>query len=444
MFDDAVRRTDDRNIGVLDLELIAGALTLKCDQLLASVHLSARLPQTNLVEYYSTQAECSRCWNDSVHLLDLAVLVYAGAHVDPFPQNVNVIERRPWDRFKVSERVHLQRQSLNCLDVLLGGAEAWIFSLEPLHVQGGLYVSASADILADIWGPMWKVHSESNRSILQYNIGSGSIVPWAHEPGKHPQLNANERLGHWMPLNSTCSGSPGSERVNPRLPTGISSEDDEIESQHSPEEEPEDAVETQDVNTTTRPCQLNAYAISNPFSGNEKLLVGAGSPKLVWNKCHCSVHRITHRLKEKQHLHFLKTSKLFQYVDSKNLSMVAGSHGLTLGANVTIKTQNGRSWKDVLLEVWGNQPDARHPRTLESFWGVMISLCTFNAKRVRLTELLGTDSIRILLKPFHWSDGHIKKNFTMLSLATIPLLYIYFGLGRKRGRKSLVKLYLHA
>lgn len=429
MFDQAFRLIDEKILEPWHLQSIAGALTGACDQLLSSVHLSARPPQTNFVEYYSSQAECSRCLSDTVHLLDLAVLVYAGAHVDPFPDQINVndwVPLRGMNCFKISEQIHLQTLSLKCLDLFLGGAQAWIFSLQPVSEQDGLYVSASAENFADIWGPMWKVHSEVDRSILQYNIGNGSIVPWAHETGEHPQLNVNERLGHWMSLHLTCSGSLGSEGVNPWLSTGGSSEDDQIEDQDSSESEPEGALEILDADTTTRSCQWNDYAIAHPFHGNERLLIGAKeSPKLVWNSCHCSTHRITHQLKEKQRFHFLKTSNLFHYVDSKNLSMVVGSHGVGAGASMTIKT-HFRNWKEVFLEMWENQTDARNPQDLQSFLGVMISLCTFNARRVRLTELLGTDSIRHLLKPFPWSNSDIRNGFYKAVTSSDP--YALHGL----------------
>lgn len=436
MFDNAVRSTDHLIVLEVDLKLIAGALTVACDQLLSTVHLSARPPQASVVEYYSTQAECSRCWNDTVHLLDIAVLAYAGAHVDDFPKKTKVRVPEPLqgtNGFRISERIHLQRQSLKCLDLLLGAAQAWIFSLQPVSAQGGLYVSTSADVFADIWGPMWKVHNDSDRSIRQYNVGSGSIVPWAHETGEHPQLNVNERFGHWMPLGLTCSGSLGSEGVNPWLSTGNSSEDDQTDDQDSSESEPEGALGNLDADTTRRSCQWNAYAIAHPFHTNERLLIGAnGSPKLAWSRCRCSTHRTTHQLKEKQQLHFLKTSRLFHYVDSRNLSMVAGSHGAGAGASMTLKTQNGRSWKEVVLETWENEPGARNPRTWESFWGVMISLCTFNARRVRLTELLGTDSIRHLLKPFPWSNSDIRNEFYKAITSSDP--YALRGLWDREAR----------
>ncbi|MCJ1465998.1 hypothetical protein MMC07_004617 [Pseudocyphellaria aurata] len=676
IFNKAVHFTE--NPAEPDLESMVGTLTRNCDKLLSCLHLSTRPPETDFIEGYPNDAACFRCWEDTAHLLDLAVLIYTGAHVDPLIEGmINTAKL-----FGMFSRIILQTQPLKCLSPLFGDRQAWIFSLIPIIPHDGIYISTSADLFADIWGPMWKVYREDDRSILQYNVGGGSIVPWDHDIGHHPRLKDNERLGHWMTLSSTFSRSNTIEGFNPWLPTGKSPEGDRSEVQDSSEREPEDAAEEDHHNSESEPedaaeadhdssesepedaaeedhdsseselnssattytvggsslvpwdhdvehhprlkdnerlghwmtlsstfsgsnttegfnpwlrigkspegdqsapppeekkkaiklkdavgrififpfhlcntwrrmedlirqvfrhvkfigthvaeghydlvgpngeiilpqdwetmiepdwtitmhmwpmpepppkaeepppaeppppnappttptpdlapetivivppevqdssetepedageehdssesepeyaaeedqassdildlnprlsSRWNSYATAHPFSGRERLLIGAqASPKLVWNRCICSTHRITHQLKEKHRLHFLNTTRLFHYVDGRNLGIVAGGHGLTLGANITIKTQIGRSWKDVLLELWENSPHARHPRTLENFWGVVISFCTFNARRVRLTELLGTDSITNLLKPFRWSDTCLKEEF---------------------------------
>lgn len=438
MFYCAVCFTESLAGSYLNLIPLVSTLTRSCDKLLSCLHLSIRPPDIDFLDFYSTSAECFRCWDNTVHLLDLAVLVYTGAHVDPLPENLAHIATA----FQGSSRIKLQSRSLKCLKSFLGKGQAWIFSLQIDVPQDEIYISASADVFAEIWGPMWNVYSESDSSIIQYNVGGGSIVPWDSEIGQHPQLKENERLGHWMTLSSTFSGSHINEVVNPWLTTGDPSEDDQFEDQGSSESEPEDAAENLHINPRLSD-QWHAYARAHPFSGSERILIGAqASPKLVWNRCHCSTHRLTHRLKEKQELHFLNTSSFFHYVDSKNLSMVAGGHGLTLGANITIKTQNGRSCKEVLLEFWENQPDARHPRTLENFWGVMISSCTFNARRVRLTELLGTDGIKNLLKPFRWSNSQIGNKFFNAVSNSDPFALRDLWTGREEWQEELGKVLL--
>ncbi|MCJ1426686.1 hypothetical protein MMC29_004589 [Sticta canariensis] len=430
--------TDVAILVALDLGPIMYTLTRSCDNFLSYLHLSTCPPETNFIEYYSTDKSCFGCWDDMVHLLDLAVLIYAGAHVGPLPEEI-ISVAKPFQRFS---RIKLRAWPLRCLNLLLGNKPALIFYSQTIDPVGEIYISASADVFANIWGPMWRVYSESDRSILHYNVGSGSIIPWEFETGHHPQLKDNERLGHWMKLSSTFSDSHTSEEVNPWLRTRSCSEGGQSEDHDSSESEPEEEAENLDINAQSS-RRRHAYAMAHPFSGSERILIGAQkNPKLVWSKCSCSIHKLTHRMKERQHIHFLKTSKLFHYVDAKNLSMVAGGHGLTLGGSITMKTQNGRSWKEGLLEVWENQPDARHPRDLESFWGVTISLCTFNARRVRLTELLGTDSIKYLLHPFRWSGSHIESEFFNAVSSSKPFALRALWIREEKWQEELGKALL--
>ena len=414
-FNSAVIFTDNSNFLPQDLGCIVLLLTKFCNEILQSVQLSSCPPYIDTSDYYDTEDECCLCLCNTVRLLDIAVLAYAGAHIDPILGQMcgfNMDEESSLGTVysQFIPGIQLYRRPLKCLSPLLGDAQAWVFAL-PDHISDGeLYVSTKAEVFADIWGPMWKVSHESDGSILHYNVGSGSIVPWDAKPGQHPRLKGNERMGHWMP-GSRLSDHGANKEQNPWLASPISPINEQFGDSDSSESEPDDQVENSGVNTDTF-GDWNTYAKTHPFSGNERLLIGARtSPKLVWNTCRCSTHKFTHRLRENQQLHFLETSGLFHYVDSRNISMVAGSRGFALGLNVNIKTQTGRSWKEVLLEVWENQPDRRNPQVFESFWGVEVSLCTRNARRVRLTELLGTDSIRNLLRPFGWSDNHIRDAF---------------------------------
>lgn len=61
---------------------------MACDKLLSSLHLSPRPSHTAFIEYYASTTQCSICWNETVRLLDLVILVYAGAHVDSFPEKI--------------------------------------------------------------------------------------------------------------------------------------------------------------------------------------------------------------------------------------------------------------------------------------------------------------------------------------------------------------------
>lgn len=97
-------------------------------------------------------------------------------------------------------------------------------------------------------------------------------------------------------------------------------------------------------------------------------------------------------------------SKTYRYVDSQQTSLVVGSHGIQAGRSKVFKDMKEEPLKKGLLAKWENEPELRDPREFENFWGVVVSLCTMNARRVRLVELLGENSVTCLLKRFQWSD----------------------------------------
>lgn len=84
--------------------------------------------------------------------------------------------------------------------------------------------------------------------------------------------------------------------------------------------------------------------------------------------------------------------------------MVA-AHAIQAGRARTFKDKREEPLKKALLDKWENEPDYRDPREFENLWGVAVSLCTMNACRVRLVELLGEVSVVALLKQFVWSDA---------------------------------------
>lgn len=97
-------------------------------------------------------------------------------------------------------------------------------------------------------------------------------------------------------------------------------------------------------------------------------------------------------------------SKSYPYIDSQQNSLVVGSHGVQAGRSKIFKDMKEEPLKKGLLAMWENEPGLREPREFENFWGVAVSLCTMNARRVRLVELLGENSVTCLLKRFQWSD----------------------------------------
>ena len=94
----------------------------------------------------------------------------------------------------------------------------------------------------------------------------------------------------------------------------------------------------------------------------------------------------------------------YRFINARQIGVVAGSHGLTIGANVIYKDKKETPLKQSLLDRWEFEPHTRDPRELGNFWGLAVSLCTLNARRVRVTDLLGLESVISLLNAFTWSD----------------------------------------
>ncbi len=98
-------------------------------------------------------------------------------------------------------------------------------------------------------------------------------------------------------------------------------------------------------------------------------------------------------------------SKSYRYVESQQASLQIGSHGLQVGSAKTIKSKREETLKESLVHRWENEAQSRDPREFENLWGVAVSLCTMNARRVRLVELLGEESVVSLLTQFPWSEA---------------------------------------
>ena len=146
-------------------------------------------------------------------------------------------------------------------------------------------------------------------------------------------------------------------------------------------------------------------AISGQFDGSEILVIGAeSSPRLQWKQCRCSIDDLKQQLKEAGRLDSMLASKSYRYVDSQQTSLVVGSHDIQAGRSKIFKDMKEEPLKKGLLALWENEPELRDPREFENFWGVVVSLCTMNARRVRLVELLGESSVTCVLKRFSWSD----------------------------------------
>ncbi|KAF4625997.1 hypothetical protein G7Y89_g12163 [Cudoniella acicularis] len=247
------------------------------------------------------------------------------------------------------------------------------------RVESPLYFSTRIEEFADIWGPVWRVNEDTDKNLVRhYDVLNGCIVPWPYDAEIHPKLAKDERLCHWIPKQSPW----------------------EILTQVSPEDN------TRILSHTSLPA----------LKENIRLLIGAHRhrrrrPPMIWDKCQCSTQVFEEGLRGINRLQQLGANGSYIYVDSRAVSAVGGSHGLTLGGNMTIKRAEGVSFKSVFVESWEKNPKGRNPYLLANRWAVAISLCTLNAERISVYQLLKTPSMSRFIARFRWSDNDRKDRF---------------------------------
>ncbi|KAK5448075.1 hypothetical protein LTS15_009099 [Exophiala xenobiotica] len=266
-----------------------------------------------------------------------------------------------------SENVLLFRPyRLACLDGLTRGRKVWVFHRQSELPKEPLYLSARPDHFAMIWGPLWAVPADGMDSLIDhYNVGGGQLYPVERRDG--PQLVQNERRCHWK--------------------------------KQAPDDEPEDANSLSGKDSEpdrSSPVHSQQMREAEPLEDGTTLLIGATaneSPRMKWYACHCSMSDLKSSMRGSQHLHPLSSRGWFKYVSSTTAGLNLSYSGVGLSGTASIQTDEGQTRKQGWLETWENCPRSWDPRDLMDFGGVLISACTFNARRVRLVELLKTDTM---------------------------------------------------
>jgi len=135
----------------------------------------------------------------------------AGAHLEPFDK---FCLGRTLDQFMIHAQhvgdsvipVSLRRRSLRCLDGFLRRKEVWVFQCRNDLSNERLCLSTSADLLAEIWDPLWKSCPASRpEEISCYHVRNGAISCWHVDPNSTPKLapedtdRGPEVPCHWVP-----------------------------------------------------------------------------------------------------------------------------------------------------------------------------------------------------------------------------------------------------
>jgi len=216
-----------------------------------------------------------------------------------------------------------------------------------------------------------------------YVVGGGSIVQWQHDPLKNPML-VEERFCHW--INN---------------------------------EELEDGKNGKSVPISSLPYF--------PFDGTERLLIGApteglsmgsSSPWTTNPRCLVPISKFRTRLQESGRLCIVGASKPYHYNDSNQYQLQIGYSGVNASATRQYKRLPGQTLKEILIELWAMEPEVRDPRILEDMHGIEISMCTHNAQRISLAQVLRLNCMQNLLRDFNWSDPTYRTEYLLTLLDT--------------------------
>lgn len=299
-------------------------------------------------------------------LIDLGVVSYAYGHT----VNINkmLVEFIRDSSGNVMSRIWAELQQFHCLDGLLQARKVWVFRSRPTRRER-LYLSAKISQLDDLWGPVWANSSlpdfEGSKQFSKYEVGGGSVLPWTHDPWIHPVLDAGERLCHWQ-KDFNVDGTE----------------------------------------TTKDGLDLKA----TPFSPDDQLLIGATPPRLRFERCKCSKESIITELRDSNSLYPFRTRRGHHYIDSTSKG-VSGGQYISVNTSKTKKWEKMITWKQAILDEWEKNTSVRGNSILlmEYYIGVVVSVCTMNATRVRLVQLLGTDSMKAVLEDFKWVNPDCKR-----------------------------------
>ena len=390
--------SDTISLETAQLVKLTVELTSYCRKFLRDLGL-LHLPHAEDDTYTSDEM----LWRSIVHTLDLAILSYAGAHIEPFDARYLGISVEVFNvpapfvadlhrDGRAAGMISLRRRSLECLDGFLHGKNVWVFcdSSSDVGSNDRLHLVTKIDIFADIWGPLWKdCRVKTPAEAYRYRVGDGYIIPWM--TNDQPTLLSGEVRCHWV----TASDLP----------------------------------------------QPNYSQAQWSFNGSETLVIGAPHVKINAH-CRCDLREIKKRLHECARLRNLGTYGPSTYLDAETLEIQVGvpAKGIVGKYARTWKRREGHPLRLALLEVW-DHPELNliDPAFFEHRMGLEFSLATHNARKVPLVKLLGSSSMRQLLESFQWANDECKRHYLVAVSDADPKAFRRLWENRPEWREDIRK-----
>jgi hypothetical protein len=324
-----------------DQNLLFMALGQPCLRFLSSIGISLdRQIATNLTTLHMLR--------NTMSFLDLAVVSYVGSHGSRFDLEFMGQEMHEFticSEFDGLLGFRCSRQRLACLDGFLESRKVWVFEYGPrLRMSSRTQQNADRfllltkmNVFADVWGPVSSIPitSKDPSKIKQYNVANGII----HPVGQKQQAAAEQPIRcHWSNWVSFY------RRRMTNLFGGES----------------------------------NVWLTSD-----DNLLIGGG----IRENYNCNYKFEDFEEDFEDYTHVLGTSPECWRMDTRSGAL---SFSKLFGASIsgTQKKIPQKSSKQVILDKWSINPRRANPGMLNQYFGLEISHCTGNARRVSLKEIM--------------------------------------------------------
>lgn len=261
-------------------------------------------------------------------------------------------------------------QRLKCMGNLIQNRSVWVLEqlalaakypyVAPPLLHGlaqlteSSYVRTTIVDLARIWGPIWKVPETQGQSPwIGYRLPGGYIATCENR-GRTVTFEADEVPCHFSTVLDHSFGEGSS---------------------------------------------ADLFSLSRPY-----LLIGHSLPCALVVRKSCQTTLETGL--DGMALQSVRTLKPYKYRDSTAFHIAVGYAGTQASWTTQVKTNPGILMKKSLLDRWQLEPRFRNPRLLLLWYGVEVSICTRNARRCRLVDVIRSRSmIAYLFATYHPEVG---------------------------------------
>lgn len=308
----------------------------------------------------------------TVLLCDLALLSYVGSHASRFDHrfttntedNPYFVTRSQLDGV-FSFRCDLRQ--LTCLDKLFDSRPVWVFRLKlddgielkenPLPLEPRLSIVTTIERLANVWGPVHAIlNPENEKQIIQYVLGTGIIrrSKTSGEPSHKDAIRC-----HWEALSSIDN--------KPKLYTNLPDE----------------------------PLSPDSF-----LSLDNHLLIGVGDLQQKDNPA-CTYNQEAFKKDYVDKLLPRGTKPSEWKIDGRGVNFSV-TKIVSFGLSASQKLHPQIPVKESVWKEWTLTPKTANPLHLQANYGVEVSNCTGNSRRVPLKSFIQGKALQDLLElQFH-------------------------------------------